>query len=124
MIKKTNLSMPSCVLSAGDDVIAEYQKLLEENMKYYALINTPELNDFSKAVVIEAVHQRERFGREHDVCKTVDEWFWVLCYLATKATQAYRYGDHEKYLHHLVTSAALLNNWHAYAIEENNKKKS
>lgn len=82
------------------------------------LINTPELHDFAKAVSLEAAHQIERWGEEHDMNKTPDDWFWTVAYLATKATQAKRYGDNEKYLHHIITAAALLNNWHRQALKE------
>lgn len=82
------------------------------------LLDTPELHDFAKAVVLEAAHQRTRWGNDHDALKAPEDWFWTLGHLASKATQAARYGDHEKYLHHILTSAALLNNWHAQAVKE------
>lgn len=82
------------------------------------LLDTPELHDFAKAVVLEAAHQRTRWGDEHDAMKAPEDWFWTLGQVASKATQAARYGDREKYLHHILTSAALLNNWHAQAVKE------
>lgn len=81
-----------------------------------ALLNTPELHDFSKAVVLEAAHQRERWGDQHDERKTPEDWLWALSYLATKAVQAIRYGDNEKYLHHIITTAAMCANWHRIAL--------
>lgn len=81
------------------------------------LINTPEIVDFVKAVQIEAVHQRERWGADHDTQKQREEWFWTLGYLAGKGLQAQRHGDREKFAHHLISSAALLCNWHAYALK-------
>lgn len=80
-----------------------------------AKLNTPELHSFRDAVVLEAAHQRERWGTDHDAGKTTEDWLWLVAYLATKATQAHRYGDHEKYLHHIITCAAACANWHAHA---------
>jgi hypothetical protein len=87
-----------------------------------ALLNTPELHNFSKAVVLEAAHQRERWGSEHDAGKSSEDWFWVVAYLATKAHQALRYEDKEKALHHLITTAAALANWHAQLLDACNMR--
>lgn len=75
-------------------------------------INHPELNDFARAIVLEAQHQRERHGALHDRNKTADDWLWTAAHLLTKAAQASRYGDIERYKHHIITGAALLANWH------------
>lgn len=79
------------------------------------LINSPEIHDFVAAVQREAIHQRERWGSEHDEGKSPEDWLWLIAYLSTKATQASRYKDTEKYLHHIVTCAAACLNWHANA---------
>lgn len=84
-----------------------------------AKLNAPELHSFRDAVVLEAAHQRERWGSDHDAGKTPEDWMWVVAYLSTKATQAHRYGDREKYLHHIITCAAACANWHAAATGEN-----
>jgi len=52
------------------------------------LLNTPELHDFSNAVVLEAAHQRQRWDSEHDAGKTPQDWFWLVGYLAGKALQS------------------------------------
>ena len=77
------------------------------------LLNTPELIDFGKAVPLEAMHQRERWGGAHDAAKEPQDWFWTLGYLGGKAMRAHLDGDREKALHHTITAAALLANWHA-----------
>lgn len=87
-----------------------------EAARLTALINTPEIIDFVKAVQIEAVHQRERWGSEHDEGKTAADWFWLLGYLAGKAITADKGGDREKLLHHIVTTAAACSNWHAQVL--------
>lgn len=84
-----------------------------ERDRLQGILNTPELHDFSKAVALEAAHQRERWGSDHDAGKTEDDWYWLVAYLATKARQAITYKDHDKALHHIVTTAAALANWHA-----------
>jgi hypothetical protein len=58
---------------------------LDEARKLRALLNTPELLDFAKAVQLEAAHQRARWGSDHDAGKTDADWFWLIGYLAGKA---------------------------------------
>jgi hypothetical protein len=84
-----------------------------ERERLHALLNTPELADFAKAVVREAAHQRERWGAKHDAGKTPWDWFWLIGYLAQKAGDAAIRGDNAKALHHTISTAAALANWHA-----------
>lgn len=95
----------------------ELERLRRENERLTALINTPRLDEFFEAVRIEAAHQRERWGEEHDQKKTPEDWYWTLGYLAGKAVAAtstfpnLRRAEPEKRLHHVITAAALLFNW-------------
>ncbi len=82
------------------------------------LINTPELKSFSDGVVLEALHQRDRWGPKHDAEKTPFDWFWLMGFLTQKAAQAEQEGDHEKALHHTISSAAVLANWHALILKK------
>jgi hypothetical protein len=84
-----------------------------ENERLRALVNTPELNDFSKGVVLEAQHQRDRWGVDHDAGKSAFDWFWLIGYLAQKAADASVRGDADKAKHHTISTAAALANWHA-----------
>lgn len=93
----------------------------KEANRLRAAINTPEIHDFIKAVQLEAIHQRERWGTEHDEGKSPEDWLWLIAYLGTKAAQAHRYGDSNKYLHHIVTVAAACLNWHANASGTNTR---
>lgn len=77
------------------------------------IINTPETADFIAGVAIEATHQRERWGSEHDAGKTPFDWFWLVGYLAQKAAASQVNGDTEKAMHHTISTAAALANWHA-----------
>lgn len=79
------------------------------------LLNRPEINDFLAGVKIEAAHQLTRWGIEQDRTKGAEEWFWVVGYLAGKALHSQRIGDDGKFLHHLITAAAVLANWHYFA---------
>ena len=88
------------------------RQLQAEVERLTALINTPLLDDFSEAVVREAAHQVERWGASHDASKEPQDWFWTLAYLAGKAMRAHIEGNREKALHHTISSAALLLNWH------------
>lgn len=75
---------------------------------------TPEVENFSAGVVAEAQHQRARWGSEHDAGKEPQDWYWLLAYLSGKALRAAIDGDREKALHHCISSAAVLANWHAF----------
>jgi hypothetical protein len=77
-----------------------------------ALLNTPEVEDFAKGTALEAAHQRERWGADHDAGKTPFDWFWLIGYLAQKAASAHVEGNTEKALHHTISTAAALANWH------------
>lgn len=80
------------------------------------LLDAPELRDFYKGILLESQHQDRRWGPDHDKGKSPEDWLWLVAFLATKATQAARYGDWDKYLHHIVTTAAALYNWHKRAL--------
>jgi len=95
---------------------ARLEAALAERDRLTALINTPEILDFVKAVQIEAVHQRERWGAAQDEGKTAADWFWLLGYLAGKALHSDKAGDRDKLLHHIVTTAAACANWHAQVL--------
>jgi hypothetical protein len=104
--------------------------LLRELDRVTALLNSPEILNFAQAVQLEAAHQRERWGTEHDGGKTDADWFWLIGYLAGKAlhnpapegvrpTHAYMF---EKRLHRIVTVAAAACNWHAAVLGQTNMR--
>lgn len=78
-----------------------------------AIVNTPETRDFMAGVPIEATHQRERWGSDHDEGKGPFDWFWLIGYLAQKAAASAVAGDLDKAKHHTISTAAALANWHA-----------
>jgi len=120
----------------------EYNRLhaeAAEGRRLKALINTPELLDFAKAVPLEAMHQRERFGTDHDGGKTPEDWFWLIGYLAGRALAHHKEAERltklipgaglhasnlaqqiayhrEKAVHHCITAAAAFANWHAAVV--------
>lgn len=79
-----------------------------------ALLNTPEVDDFDKALPLEAGHQVTLWGSKHDAGKTPAEWFWLVGYLAGKALAAHISGDKFKAKHHCISTAAVLRNWHSH----------
>lgn len=116
----------------------ELQAAAAERDRLHALINTPELINFPAAVHLEAVHQEQRWGSADRESKTPYQWFWLLGHLATRALEHHKEAerlaaeaagqidsmakmtlqtqvDHhrEKAVHHAITSAAVLNHWHA-----------
>ena len=84
-----------------------------ERDRLQALLNTPELHDFSQGVILEAAHQRERWGSDHDAGKEPLDWFWLIGFLGQKAAMAQIAGDPAKARHHTISTAAALANWHA-----------
>lgn len=101
---------------------AEAARLLAEKERdeLAAKLSTPELLDFAYGVLLEASHQRERWGADHDAGKEPEDWFWLLGYLGGKALRAAKDGDRDKALHHCISSAAALANWHAAILGANN----
>lgn len=87
--------------------------LLDENARLKARLNTPEIETFAVGVVAEAQHQRGRFSVDHDAGKSPLDWFWLIGFLAQKAAFAAVAGDRDKALHHTISTAAALANWHA-----------
>ncbi len=77
-----------------------------------AQINTPETADFMKGIPLEAAHQRERWGSNHDAGKAPLDWFWLIGFLAQKAATSALAGDIEKAKHHTISTAGALANWH------------
>jgi hypothetical protein len=77
------------------------------------IVNAPETADFMAGVPVEAAHQRERWGSEHDAGKSPFDWFWLIGHLAQKAADAAVRGDLTKAKHHTISTAAALANWHA-----------
>lgn len=101
-------------------------KMEREIQRLKDLINSPQINDFLEAVRLEAAHQRERWGVDHDAGKTDEDWFWLLGYLGGKALHAAKQQPDAinmattpptqiitKQLHHIITTAAACANWHA-----------
>lgn len=74
--------------------------------------DSPETADFIRGIQIEVAHQRERW-KATDPVKTAADWFWLVGYLAGKALHSAMHGDSKKALHHTVTAAAALANWHS-----------
>lgn len=107
-----------------ESVISSLEFRLSEALSKAAKLDAPNIHDFAQAIVSEAAHQRERWGTKDDAGKSPEDWLWLIAFLATKATQAMRYGDYEKYLHHIITCAAACCNWHANATGKNIEMKA
>jgi hypothetical protein len=68
---------------------------------------------WAHGVPLEAAHQRDRWGSEHDAGKSPFDWFWLVGYLAQKAAASAVAGDADKAMHHTISTAGALANWHA-----------
>jgi hypothetical protein len=111
--------LETCWLIAEDDLAwlalaPEFNDARARIEELEALLNTPEIEDFDRAVPLEAAHQVVRWGRPHDDGKEPEAWFWLVGYLAGKALHALKSGDLEKAKHHCISTAAALRNWHAH----------
>jgi len=84
---RNNIGYHSCApgASGNDPPEQELKKLRARVAELEALVNTPEIINFAKAVQLEAAHQRKRWGSEHDAGKTDADWFWLIGYLGGKA---------------------------------------
>jgi hypothetical protein len=106
----------------ANETSLEYEKRLSDLIinaraevnRLKALINCPHNDDWFDGVRIEAAHQQERWGQEHDAGKEPPDWFWVLGYLSGKCLAACLRGDMLKAQHHTISSAALLLNWYRH----------
>jgi hypothetical protein len=97
-------------LLAGDALL-----WIEEN-----ILNVPETRAFADAVVLEAQHQQQRWGTEHDAGKTDGDWFWLVGYLAGKALHnpgVTPRDASDKKLHRIITVAAACANWHSHVLD-------
>ncbi len=79
---------------------------------YQEQINTPEIDDFIKAVKVEAAHQTEKWGAEEEAKKYHFDYALVLDKLKGKQAIAIWDRNAEKYKHHLITMAAVCHNVH------------
>jgi hypothetical protein len=70
--------------------------------------------DFLDGTRAEVAHQIQRWGTVGDRAKEPQDWFWLVGYLAGKALAAHVNGDINKALHHTISSAAVLANWHTH----------
>jgi hypothetical protein len=93
-----------------------------EAKRLKALIDSPEIHTFLDGVAREAAHQRERWPSKHHAGKTPADWFWLVGYLAGKALNAHIAGNTEKALHHTISAAAALCNWHAAILGKTNMR--
>lgn len=99
----------------------EVERLRAEFDRLTLLINTPRIDEFFEAVRIEAAHQVERWGVEHDAGKRPEDWITLFMYLLGKAAKAHFDGNRQKLLHHIITVAAVALNWHRNATGEDTR---
>lgn len=107
----SNVPFPSPQLEK-DDVLSDMLAAAVEIERLRAQLNTPETEDFMQGIPLEAAHQRERWGADHDAGKAPLDWFWLIGYLAQKAATSAIAGDLTKAKHHTISTAAALANWH------------
>lgn len=93
---------------------ADLMQLKDERDRLHALVNSPETLRFLEGVRLEVAHQVEKWGTVHDRAKEPADWYWLVGYLAGKALSAHIAGNTEKALHHCISTAAVLANWHTH----------
>jgi len=99
------------LLDRNAELSAKLKTAEDEINRLNELINTPHTDDFISALPLEAAHQIERWGTEHDTGKTALDWFWLIGYLSQKSVFAEINGDIEKAKHHTISTAAVMLNW-------------
>ena len=77
------------------------------------LISRPYIGAWTDEVIVEAAHQRDRWGADQDHGKQPEDWFWLIGYLAGKSLASHKAGDMHKARHHTVSTAAVLAHWAA-----------
>lgn len=102
------VKMGSKLNSEVEDVL---QLAKAEILRLRALINSPVTDDWLQGVRLEAAHQQERWGSQHDGGKTDPDWFWLVGFLAGKALFAAMQGNTDKAKHHTISTGAALLNW-------------
>jgi len=94
-----------------DTLRLQLAAVTREVARLNSLINTPQTEDYFAAVRVEAAHQIERWGAEHDAGKRPEDWITLVVYLLGKAARAHFDGDLDKLKHHIVTVGAVALNW-------------
>ncbi|MDC6180065.1 hypothetical protein [Ralstonia solanacearum] len=100
-------------LDASCAPIAELSHWRARALNAERLLNSPELHDFARGVVQEAAHQRQRWGTAKDADKSPADWVFLVGHLATRSMMYLQAGNVDKALHHTITTAAALANWHS-----------
>lgn len=77
----------------------DFAETAEESRRLNALINTPQTDDWLEAVKLEAAHQIERWGVDHDKGKKPEDYFWLIGYLSSKALVAANAASLPRYKH-------------------------
>lgn len=98
------------------DLLDRIAELETENARLNSIINTPTTDDWFLGVRLEAAHQIERWSAAHDMGKSELDWFWLIGYLSQKVVTAG--PDKEKAMHHTISTAAVLLNWHRHITGE------
>lgn len=111
-------------LKQKDELI---EALTIEKERLYGLINSPQIENFLEAIKLEAAHQRERWGSDHDAGKGDVDWLFLVGYLGGKAVEAGKAAEliantidsrelidkhRDRRLHHIVAAGAAALNWH------------
>ncbi len=90
-----------------------------------ALLDAPIYSDFLIAVKQEALHQKKRWGVEHDDGKEDSDWYWLLAWLSGKAVHnpgATPENATDKKLHRIIATAAACANWHSQILGHSNMR--
>lgn len=98
-------------------MVAEEETLRARIRELEGQLNAPEIADFTTGVQREVAHQRQRWAA-HDEVKSHADWFWLVGYLGGKALHAAISGDRPKALHHTISAAAALAQWHQAILAE------
>lgn len=112
LIKRQGHEIGGGVGTVRGETIRRLVKTIESTSddlaKLKAEINKPEVDNFVAGVVMEAAHQRQRWGVEHDAGKTPIDWIFLIGHLLTKAA-VLEPGDKRR--HRIIAAMAAGANW-------------
>lgn len=107
------VEMATLLALLGAETVQQARDTVNGLLRMKAIVNAPEIADFAAGVLLEAAHQRNRFGTSTDPGKAAEDWFWLVGYLAGKVLRALAAKDTDKAMHHCISTAAVMANWHA-----------
>jgi hypothetical protein len=116
--ERAEMSFPAQPVARAPEGLREtVERTIEVIERQLDLIAERAPGDFlDKRPVVQSLgaHKRRLEQALEDAPQAPADWFWLVGYLAGKALHAHAAGNVEKAEHHIITTAAALDNWHLH----------